>query len=215
MWSFQGLWNFFAKRNLKITWFVVGKDASMPVNQAVLRTISQAGHEIGNHSFLHEPWLHLYTRDQLLAELLSAEEAIFEATGATPVGFRGPGYSFSNQSLSVLADFGYQYDASTLPTFLGPIARIYYFIASGLDRKERQQRNLLFGGWKNGFLPLKPYLWKWGNKEMVEIPVTTIPILRMPFHPSYVLYCATISETFAMLYFRFGLRTKRCVRAST
>ena len=65
MWSFQGLWNFFAKRNLKITWFVVGKDASMPVNQPVLRTISQAGHEIGNHSFLHEPWLHLYTRDQL------------------------------------------------------------------------------------------------------------------------------------------------------
>ena len=95
MWSFQGLWNFFAKRNLKITWFVVGKDASMPVNQPVLRTISQAGHEIGNHSFLHEPWLHLYTRDQLVAELLSAEEAIFAATGAKPVGFRGPGYSFS------------------------------------------------------------------------------------------------------------------------
>lgn len=197
---------FFAKRNLKITWFIVGKDASMPVNQPVLRTIAQAGHEIGNHSYLHEPWLHLYTRDQLVAELQSAEAAILEATGTKPVGFRGPGYSYCNQSLSVLADLGYQYDASTLPTYLGPIARIYYFMASGLGRKERQQRDLLFGSWKNGFLPLKPYLWTQGSKEMVEIPVTTIPIIRMPFHPSYILYIATVSENLAMLYFTFGLR---------
>ena len=132
----------------------------MPVNQPALRTIADAGHEIGNHSFIHEPWLHLYTREQLVEELTKAEEAIFEATGRKPVGFRGPGYSYSVTSLSVLADMGYQYDASTLPTYLGPLARIYYFMASGLNRKERKQRDLLFGSWKNGFLPLKPYLWQ-------------------------------------------------------
>ena len=196
---------FFRVRNLKITWFIVGKDASMPVNQPALRTIADAGHEIGNHSFIHEPWLHLYTREQLVEELTKAEVAIFEATGRKPVGFRGPGYSYSNTSLSVLADMGYQYDASTLPTYLGPLARIYYFMASGLNRKERKQRDLLFGSWKNGFLPLKPYLWQLEHHALVEIPVTTMPIFRMPFHPSYVLYLACYSEPIAMLYFNIGL----------
>ena len=32
-----------------------------PKNRAALRAIAAAGHEIGNHSFRHEPWLHLYT----------------------------------------------------------------------------------------------------------------------------------------------------------
>lgn len=44
---------------------------------------------------------------------------------------------------------------------------------------------------------------------MVEIPVTTIPIIRMPFHPSYVLSFAILSESLEMLYFRFELRMCR------
>ena len=196
---------FFAERNLKITWFIVGKDASVEVNRAALATISAAGHEIGNHSFLHEPWLHLYSREQLVEELAKAEDAIMAATGRKPVGFRGPGYSYSNTLLTVLAEMGYQYDASTLPTYLGPLARIYYFMASGLNGKERKQRDLLFGSWKNGFLPLRPYLWQMKEHAMVEIPVTTMPIFRMPFHPSYVLYLACYSDELAMLYFNVGL----------
>src|SRR6185436_7597496 len=50
---------------LRITVFVVGQDAAQECNQASLREIATAGHEIGNHSYEHEPWLHLYSPAQL------------------------------------------------------------------------------------------------------------------------------------------------------
>ena len=69
------------ERDLAVTAFVVGQDAALDVNREPLRALAEAGHEIGNHSFHHEPWLHLYTEEQLDAELARAEEAILEATG--------------------------------------------------------------------------------------------------------------------------------------
>ena len=56
---------FLAARRLTITFFIVGQDAALPKNRAALASISAAGHEIGNHSFRHEPWLHLYTAEEL------------------------------------------------------------------------------------------------------------------------------------------------------
>src|SRR6185503_10665179 len=61
--------DFLNKRDLKITFFIVGQDAALEKNIPVLRSIADAGHEIGNHSFHHEPWLHLYTLPQIEAEL--------------------------------------------------------------------------------------------------------------------------------------------------
>ena len=40
--------------------------------------------------------------------------------GRRPIGFPGPGFSWSPDLLEVLAERGYRYDASTLPTYLGP-----------------------------------------------------------------------------------------------
>ena len=54
--------NLLKKHDLTITFFVVGQDAVLEKNHGVLASLSAAGHEIGNHSFKHEPWLHLYTR---------------------------------------------------------------------------------------------------------------------------------------------------------
>src|SRR5580765_6513255 len=60
---------FLKARNLKITVFVVGQDAALDKNREALNSIAHAGHEIGNHSFHHEPWLHLYSEKELEAEL--------------------------------------------------------------------------------------------------------------------------------------------------
>ena len=70
-----------AERELTITFFVVGQDAAIDANHSALRSIADAGHEIGNHSFHHEPWLHLYEPEQLTDELTQAEDAIYAATG--------------------------------------------------------------------------------------------------------------------------------------
>ena len=154
-----------AQRDLKITVFVVGQDAALEKNHDALASISAAGHEIGNHSFHHEPWLHLYSREQINEELARAEEHIERVTGQLPVGFRGPGFSLSHDVLRVLKQRGYEYDCSTFPTFLGPLARLYYFLTARLDEQQKQERKKLFGTMGEGFRPLRPYAWDLSGAE--------------------------------------------------
>lgn len=193
----------------RTTVFIVGLDATREENIEPLKSISASGHEIGNHSFHHEPWLHLYSREEIAAELEQAEHAIESATGRHPRGFRGPGFSVSPAVLDVLKERGYVYDASTFPTFLGPVARAYYFMTARMSAEEREKRNKLFGKFSEGFRPLKPYVWQLQAGPLLEIPVTTIPYAKVPFHLSYILYLASYSETVAHAYFVNALRMCR------
>jgi hypothetical protein len=191
---------------LKITVFVVGQDAALAKNADALRAIAEAGHEIGNHSFNHEPWLHLYSRAQLQDDIAGAEAAIEQVTGARTRGFRGPGYSLSEDVLGVLKSRGYAYDCSTFPTFLGPLARAYYFMNAKLQAEKRSERKMLFGSLRDGLRPLAAYRWQLGDQSLLEIPVTTMPIIKTPFHFSYLHWLSTASENLADGYFSTALR---------
>lgn len=197
--------NFLQDHDLIISFFIVGQDAALSKNQKAIRSIAEAGHEIGNHSFHHESWLHLYSEPEIEQEIERTEQILQQVTGQRPIGFRGPGYSFSPAVLKVLARRGYDYDASTFPTYLGPLARAYYFMTAKLTPEQRQQRQGLFGHFKDGFQPLLPYQWQLGSDRLTEIPVTTMPIFKVPIHFSYVLYLSVFSQSLALLYFRFAL----------
>lgn len=206
------LLEFLDRHDLRITVFIVGQDAAIEANRPHLRAIAEAGHEIANHSFKHEPWLHLYTADQLGTELEQAEIAIREATGVLPRGFRGPGFSISNDTLTVLKERGYAYDASTLPTFIGPLARMYYFLTANMSKDDREDRKALFGSVRDGFRSNSAYQWNTAAGELLEIPVTTIPIFKVPFHFSYLFYIAQVSPWIAKTYLRFALFMCRITR---
>jgi peptidoglycan-N-acetylglucosamine deacetylase len=207
---------FLRARGLTISFFVVGQDAEIPANHAALRALAEAGHEIGNHSFHHQPWLHLYSEEEIDAELAAAEAAIERATGRRPRGFRGPGFSLSTATLRVLARRGYSYDASTFPTFLGPLARAYYFLTARMSAEERRKRAALFGTLSEGLRPNRPYRWALegaGDAGLVEIPVTTMPLLRIPIHVSYLVYLGGYSPALASAYFDVALRLCRATGA--
>ncbi len=193
-------------RNLIITFFIVGQDAALEKNSEALGEIAAAGHEIGNHSFHHEPWLHLHSEQKIEKELILAEDHIERVTGQHPIGFRGPGYSFSQDIVRVLVRRGYQYDASTFPTYLGLLARAYYFMTTRLSDEEKRQRKDLFGKLRDGLRPLKPYRCELDTGTLIEIPVTTMPILKVPIHLSYILYLSAISPSIALSYFRNAIR---------
>ena len=196
--------------DLTISVFIVGQDAALPANGESLGILGASRHEIGNHSFHHEPWLHLKSRSEIHDELSAAHEAITNATGKAPTGFRGPGYSLSKGTLGTLQDLGYEYDCTTFPTFTGPLARAYYFRTSNLKDSQRAERTRLFGTASEVFRPIKPYSWDLGDgQELVELPVTTLPVLRVPIHISYILYMSTMSPKIAELYFRSALRMCR------
>ena len=192
--------------DIKITFFIVGRDAAEEKNKPFLKSISEEGHDIGNHSFQHEVWINQYSRDQLVAELENAENAIYEATGKKPRGFRGPGFSWNEELIEVLYDRQYLYDSSTLPTFIGPFARMYYFWRSDFSKNERKKRTSLFGSFSEGFRRLKPYLYKLkSGKRILEIPITTVPIFRIPFHMSYLIYISLFSISLMKVYLYFAI----------
>jgi len=192
--------------DIKITFFIVGQDAAIDKNRKVLRTIVERGHEVGNHSFHHESWLQSYSKEKIEHEIINAEEAIFEATGQRPKSFRGPGFSWSNDLLMVLKKRNYIFDASLLPTYISPLMRRYYFWKSTLSKEEKESRKELFGSFKEGFYPLKPFLWEFDNhRELLEIPVTTMPVFKLPFHQSYLLYISNISLGLMKAYLRFAI----------
>ncbi len=203
-----------ASLDLTITFFVVGQDAALERNHEAISSLARAGHEIGNHSFSHEPWLQRYSEEQVRDEFARTEEALSALTGVVPVGFRGPGFSLSPTVLSVLSERGYLYDGSTFPTIVGPIARAFYFRTSKLDAQQREERADLFGGASDALRPLSPYRWDVGTDGIIEIPVTTIPGFRVPFHVSYLLYLAGRSPAIARSYFRTGLALCRAARVA-
>jgi uncharacterized small protein (DUF1192 family) len=200
--------DFLKMRKLTITFFIVGQDAALARNHKLLRSIRTAGHEIGNHSFKHDPWLHLYSEEEIDAEIAAAEEHIERAIGERPVGFRAPGYSLTHAVLRVIERRGYRYDASTWPSLMAPIARAYYLMTANFSPEEKKRRRLLGGTLRDGLRPISPYRWRLNgrNRMLIEIPVTTMPIFKLPIHVSYLMCLSIVSPTLALQYFRAALK---------
>ena len=198
------------EQGLRITFFIVGRDAALAKNGKALELISRRGHSAGNHSFNHEPWYTRYSRPRIEEEIEKTERAVMNATGLKTTGFRGPGFSWSPDVFDILLERGYTYDASTLPSFLGPLGRLYYFAQSRLSDEQKEERKVLFGGFGEGLRPLFPYVWLCsGERRLLEIPVTTFPVFKVPIHLSYLLYLSRFGEGVALCFFQQALRLMR------
>lgn len=194
------------------TIFVVGQDLLNPADVGAVRTLARAGHDLGNHSFHHEPWLHLYDRAKIAYELDKTDELFQQIGGRHSLGFRGPGYSDSPLVHEMLAERGYRFCASQLSSCLGPIARAYYFLKTGLKRQQRQGREKLFGSFMDVLGKNRPYRLKVGQPALWMMPVTVTPVVRTPFHFSYLHYAAEKSELLARFYLQASLRLCRLNR---
>lgn len=197
---------------LKISFMVVGQDCVLSHNQPLLKSILDNGHEIGNHSFHHDSWMHLFTTEEVVDDLTRAEEAITQAVGTRPIGFRAPGFSISYEIATVLANRGYLYDGSVFPTFMGPLARLYYLMTTRLTPEEKEKRKYLFGSFKDGFRSNMAYPWMKQGSRLMIIPVTTFPVLKLPIHLSYILYLSTFNPVLGTLYFSAAIKLCRMLR---
>jgi hypothetical protein len=195
----------------ELTLFVVGRDLGDPVKvQAVAGTLA-AGHEVGCHSFDHRPDFATLAEDELREEIDGCAREIERHFGRRPQGFRAPGYARHPASRRVLRELGFAYDGSTLPTFLGPVCRAYYFFQSGMSREERKKRAAMYGGLRDALAPNRARL-RTDGRPLLEIPVTTWPVLRSPMHMSYAIWLARRSRRLALGYVRAGLAACRLFR---
>ena len=207
--------NILKELDVQITFFIIGKDAAIEENQEYIRMIADAGHAIANHSFKHDTFLNLYTREELEQEIDASHQIISKVSGQEPIGFRGPGFTWNETLMEVLAAKGYRYDTSTFPTIIGPLARWYYFKTSNLTAEQKKERKDLFGKFSDGFMKLKPYFWKLKNeRQLLEIPVSTMPLFRLPIHLTYLMYLSAVSEGLMFLYLRCAIFLCKLTRTS-
>lgn len=78
-----------------------------------VEAILAGGHEIGHHGYLHEEPNSL-ARDEQIAWMTRSTEVIERMTGERPRGYRAPAYQFSRDTLDLLIDGGFIYDASLM-----------------------------------------------------------------------------------------------------
>lgn len=76
-----------ARYHLKATFFVVGRQAAQ--HPELIALILRQGHDIGNHSLRHDPFLMLRTRKTLHTDIQATQE-ILKRNGVIPLVFRPP-----------------------------------------------------------------------------------------------------------------------------
>ncbi len=93
------------KRGVKATFFLTGKWVEQ--NPRLAKRIVDEGHEVGNHTYSH-PKLTSMSDEEVLKELLKAEETIRRITGKNPRPFfRAPFGARDRRILDVIAKRGY------------------------------------------------------------------------------------------------------------
>ncbi|MBN1902799.1 polysaccharide deacetylase family protein [Candidatus Sumerlaeota bacterium] len=172
------------RKDIKATFFVVGRDALIPKKKEIIWKILKAGHEVGNHSFNHTLGLTRLSDSEIREDIAKTQEALIEAarsqgypSGWRPVGFRAPGYDIDIRILRILKEMGFLYDASLFPTYWGFLMRLIDGYISGRFFSGKRQ----YGSFRNGFQSLAPHEIE-GIKGLYEIPVSVSPYLRLPFH---------------------------------
>ncbi|HUZ00783.1 MAG TPA: polysaccharide deacetylase family protein [Thermomicrobiaceae bacterium] len=115
------------RHSVPATFFVEGWNARRYA--ALAKEIIDRGHEVGVHGWMHEQWSQLSHERE--AELVArATDAVAEATGRRPLGWRAPAGLTTTRTLQTLHEAGYGYDSSFGDDDLPYLMRI------GADRTE-------------------------------------------------------------------------------
>lgn len=179
----------FDEVGVRATFFVIGHDLADPANRDVVRRLHAAGHEIANHTQTHDYDFGRRGRAQKRDEIVRAGDAIAEATGVPPVGFRAPGYDVDRDVLEVLLELGYRYDSSVLPSILNLPFKLLRPLLSR-DRALSGYGSLgLCAAPLHAYRPDPARLWRSSpSSALWEIPVACVPYVRLPFYANFNLF---------------------------
>ena len=128
----------FKRFGLRQTFFVPGWCVER-YSDAIKAAVDD-GHEIGHHGYLHEK-VNLLSDAQELQVLRLGIEAIQNATGRRPRGYRAPSYAFSKRTLSTSWTRG----SITTPRCSAPTSRI-----SSPTTRDRSSRSQSTRRWMTG-----------------------------------------------------------------
>jgi peptidoglycan/xylan/chitin deacetylase (PgdA/CDA1 family) len=98
-----------SRYGIRSTWYVPGHTADTYPD--VVGEVARAGHEIGNHGYVHDDFGTL-DADGARRVIRKANDALERVTGSRPRGIRITGFDFDQALLEVCAEEGFTYDSS-------------------------------------------------------------------------------------------------------
>lgn len=99
------------KFEIRSTWFVPGHTAE--TYPEVTKEVSEHGHEIAHHGYVHESTSNLSEEEERNV-LLRGIQALESVTGKRPLGYRSPSWDFTRSTVKLLAQNGFVYDSSLM-----------------------------------------------------------------------------------------------------
>lgn len=105
------LLDLFKKYSIKATFFIPGH--SIETFPKECRRIVDEGHEVALHGYSHENVISM-NPEQEEKVLVHSIKTYEKLTGKKPVGYRSPGWEFSNVTASLLQKYGVLYDSSLM-----------------------------------------------------------------------------------------------------
>jgi len=196
------------------TFFAIGEDLSRAQAGSALRAACAVGVEVGNHSFHHDYLLSRQTPEEIARDVMRGEEAIREAIGQVPVGFRAPGYALSPALYAALCARPYLYDSSTFPAAPYYVAKAA--VMGALSLVGHPSRSMLDSP-RVLLAPRRPYRpdaaspYREGDGAVLELPIATAPFTRVPFIGTFAVWMprplvrATYRSMRGMDFFNFEL----------
>ena len=100
------------RQRIRATFFVPGYTAERWPD--VIRSIRDAGHEIGHHGYLHEGARSAVDADVEERRLLRGLEALDTVAAVRPVGYRAPMWELSYRLPALLVKHGFRYDSGLM-----------------------------------------------------------------------------------------------------
>jgi peptidoglycan/xylan/chitin deacetylase (PgdA/CDA1 family) len=104
-----------AGNGIKATLFAIASGLDDPRKLKMLKAAVRQGHEVASHSLSHA-YLRYLDAGSKRREIGESRDKLEKLLGVEVRGFRAPGYQIDRESLQILAQCGYQYDSSVIPT---------------------------------------------------------------------------------------------------
>lgn len=159
----------------RATFFLIGEEARN--HPEAVRRIVAEGHEVASHSMTHRlPFVDLDPQARHL-ELNSSKVLLEELSGQEVSGFRAPSWDAGAWLIPDLVAAGYRYDSSAYPSVLLLVLR-----AAVAWRSHPSKRRTGRPVWSAVLGPRKVYRIETECGSLAEVPMYTIPVLRLPYY---------------------------------
>lgn len=183
----------FDEFGIKATFFVVSRDLESVSKIDLLQRVSSLGHEIASHGISHN-YLTAMTVDEAGLEITKSKNHLESVLGVKVNGFRAAGFACHKEGARLLEEAGYSYDSSVIPTSCA-------MIMESVSKVRYPKSSMLFAP-TYPYRPSREDIYRKGDAAIMEIPVTVLPIFKIPCHLSYMIIGGRFYEIFSVAMFK-------------